>query len=84
MVFFSNFEIMNLDESLDMNPAKASSDGTDYRVFGSKPGAYGAGLQTLIDERCWESDEDLKRVYVAWILFYQEGEIIWCKSLHIY
>ncbi len=22
-----------------------------YRVFGSKPGAYGAGLQTLIDER---------------------------------
>ena len=25
-----------------------------YRVFGSKPGAYGAGLQGLIDERCWE------------------------------
>ena len=24
-----------------------------YRVFGSKPGAYGAGLQTLIDERIW-------------------------------
>ncbi len=37
-----------------------------FRIFGSKPGAYGAGLQTLIDERCWESDEDLKRVYVAW------------------
>ena len=26
-----------------------------YRVFGSKPGAYGAGLQALIDERCWET-----------------------------
>ena len=26
-----------------------------YRVFGSKPGAYGAGLQTLIDERLWEA-----------------------------
>ena len=37
-----------------------------FRIFGSKPGAYGAGLQTLIDERCWESDEDLKRAYVAW------------------
>ena len=37
-----------------------------FRIFGSKPGAYGAGLQTLIDERCWETDEDLKRAYVAW------------------
>ena len=37
-----------------------------FRVFGSKPGAYGAGLQTLIDERCWETDEDLSRAYVAW------------------
>ena len=30
-----------------------------YRVFGSKPGAYGAGLQTLIDERIWDDDGDL-------------------------
>src|SRR5439155_25756248 len=30
-----------------------------YRVFGSKPGAYGAGLQTLIGERIWDSEEDL-------------------------
>src|SRR5690606_38673899 len=30
-----------------------------WRVFGSRPGAYGAGLQALIDERCWESDADL-------------------------
>ena len=37
-----------------------------FRIFGSKPGAYGAGLQTLIDERCWETDEDLARAYVAW------------------
>ncbi len=36
------------------------------RVFGSKPGAYGAGLQALIDERGWESDADLARAYVAW------------------
>ena len=25
-----------------------------YRVFGSKPGAYGAGLQALIDEGGWK------------------------------
>jgi len=37
-----------------------------FRIFGSKPGAYGAGLQTLIDECCWETDADLARAYVAW------------------
>ncbi len=37
-----------------------------YRVFGSKPGAYGAGLQALIDERGWETDADLARAYVSW------------------
>ena len=36
------------------------------RVFGSAPGAYGAGLQALIDERGWESDADLARAYVVW------------------
>ena len=35
-------------------------------MFGSKPGAYGAGLQALIDERGWESEADLARAYVAW------------------
>jgi cobaltochelatase CobN len=37
-----------------------------FRVFGSKPGAYGAGLQALIDERGWATDADLARAYVAW------------------
>jgi cobaltochelatase CobN len=37
-----------------------------YRVFGSKPGAYGAGLQGLIDERCWENTGDLAEAYVNW------------------
>jgi cobaltochelatase CobN len=35
-------------------------------VFGSKPGAYGAGLQALIDERGWAGDADLAHVYLAW------------------
>ena len=37
-----------------------------YRVFGSKPGAYGAGLQALIDERGWADASDLAQAYVAW------------------
>jgi len=39
---------------------------SSYRVFGSKPGAYGAGLQGLIDERCWEEKSDLAEAYVNW------------------
>ena len=37
-----------------------------FRVFGSKPGAYGAGLQALIDERGWRETADLARAYLAW------------------
>ena len=36
------------------------------RVFGSKPGAYGAGLLPLIDARNWRSDADLAEVYEVW------------------
>ena len=38
-----------------------------YRVFGSKPGTYGAGILPLLDERNWRSDQDLAAVYVAWV-----------------
>jgi cobaltochelatase CobN len=37
-----------------------------FRVFGSKPGAYGAGLQALIDERGWQEEADLARAYLVW------------------
>ncbi|CAH0341033.1 Aerobic cobaltochelatase subunit CobN [Rhizobium sp. CECT 9324] len=37
-----------------------------YRVFGSKPGAYGAGLQALIDEKGWEKRGDLAEAYLVW------------------
>jgi cobaltochelatase CobN len=37
-----------------------------YRVFGSKPGAYGAGLQTLIDEGIWQDEADLADAFLGW------------------
>ena len=37
-----------------------------YRIFGSQPGAYGAGLQTLIDERIWQTEGDLADAYLGW------------------
>ncbi len=36
------------------------------RVFGSKPGTYGAGLLALIDSKNWRTDADLAEVYTAW------------------
>ncbi len=36
------------------------------RVFGSKPGTYGAGLLQLLEARDWRGDEDLAAVYEAW------------------
>ena len=37
-----------------------------YRVFGAQPGAYGAGLQALIDERGWREEADLARAWIVW------------------
>ena len=37
-----------------------------FRIFGSKPGAYGAGLQGLIEAQNWTDDEDLARAYINW------------------
>jgi cobaltochelatase CobN len=62
--------VMALDEPEEVNPAaaKAKSEGPkgQFRVFGSKPGAYGAGLQALIDERLWTSGADLAETYLHW------------------
>ncbi|MBA0127357.1 cobaltochelatase subunit CobN [Haloechinothrix sp. YIM 98757] len=36
------------------------------RVFGSKPGTYGAGLLPLMDSGNWRDDADLAEVYAVW------------------
>ncbi|KQI71902.1 cobalamin biosynthesis protein CobN [Loktanella sp. 5RATIMAR09] len=60
--------VQAMDEPDDLNPAaaraKAGEDQT--RVFGSKPGAYGAGLQALIDERIWADKSDFAEAYLEW------------------
>ena len=63
------------DEPAELNPAAArfraerealGEDRAGARVFGSKPGAYGAGLQALIDEKIWENQSDLAEAYLEW------------------
>ena len=50
-------------QGLSQEQAKVRSR---YRIFGSKPGAYGAGLQGLIEAQNWTTDSDLARAYMNW------------------
>ncbi|MFF3486002.1 cobaltochelatase subunit CobN [Streptomyces sp. NPDC002701] len=68
--------VAELDEPADRNYVRAHADEdtaehgdrrrATARIFGSKPGAYGAGLLPLIDARNWRSDADLAEVYAVW------------------
>src|SRR6202000_2380804 len=68
--------VAELDEPADVNylRAHATADHAAHgdwrrattRIFGSKPGAYGAGLLPLIDARNWRDDADLAEVYAVW------------------
>ncbi|CAM3710589.1 cobaltochelatase subunit CobN [Kibdelosporangium persicum] len=65
-----------LDEPSDQNFVRAhvEADRQEHgderratmRIFGSKPGAYGAGILPLIDSRNWRDDADLAEVYAVW------------------
>ncbi|MFC9502194.1 cobaltochelatase subunit CobN [Streptomyces sp. NPDC057002] len=66
----------SLDEPASMNHVRAhvEADLAEHgderrattRIFGSRPGTYGAGLLQLIDSRDWRTDADLAEVYTVW------------------
>jgi len=70
------FAVAGLDEPPELNYLRAHADAdaaahgdrrrATTRIFGSKPGAYGAGLLPLIDARNWRTDADLAEVYAVW------------------
>jgi cobaltochelatase CobN len=61
-----------LAELLDQDPTGGESARgqarrrATTRIFGSKPGTYGAGLLELVDNRSWHDQGDLAAVYEAW------------------
>ena len=65
-----------LDEPAELNyvRAHAQADLAEHgderrattRIFGSAPGAYGAGLLPLMEAGNWRDDADLAQVYTAW------------------
>ncbi|WP_179714415.1 cobaltochelatase subunit CobN [Nocardioides lianchengensis] len=68
--------VAGLEEPLEMNFVRkhAQADLAEHgdlrrattRIFGSKPGSYGAGILQLIESGSWRSDDDLAEVYTAW------------------
>ncbi|MBO0769045.1 MAG: cobaltochelatase subunit CobN [Solirubrobacterales bacterium] len=68
--------VAGLDEPPEMNFVRANTADLagdvstivtrPSRIFGSKPGTYGAGLLQLLETRDWRGDEDLAKVYEAW------------------
>ncbi|EAP96966.1 cobaltochelatase [Janibacter sp. HTCC2649] len=68
--------VVGLDEPLDQNypKAHAMADVHEHgderrsrtRVFGSKPGSYGAGILQVVESGTWRDDKDLAEVYTAW------------------
>ncbi|MGH8999636.1 MAG: cobaltochelatase subunit CobN, partial [Acidimicrobiia bacterium] len=52
-------------ESPDDNYVAAAGH-ADPRCYGPAPGAYGAGILQLLEQRNWRSDDDLAAVYMAW------------------
>ena len=56
------------DEPAEQNFVRAHLDPDERptRIFGSKPGTYGAGLLQLVDSRSWRDDADLAEVYSTW------------------
>ncbi|WP_394363212.1 cobaltochelatase subunit CobN [Amycolatopsis sp. SB7-3] len=68
--------VANLDEPDEQNFVRAhtradlAAHGDERRattrIFGSKPGAYGAGLLPLMDSGNWRDDKDLAEVYAVW------------------
>jgi len=74
--------VVELDEPLDQNfprkhyladlakhhtmPDHEAQAQARYRIFGSKPGSYGAGILPLMETGNWKNDDDLARAFLAW------------------
>ncbi len=47
-------------------PDRAAQRRASYRLFGGKPGAYGAGPERLVEEKAWETRGELGNIYIEY------------------
>jgi len=50
-------------QGIDFEKAKEEAC---YRIFGCRPGAYGAGVCDAIDSKNWKDEHDLAEIYITW------------------
>lgn len=65
--FIRKHYLEELDEWKDQDISiEEAEEKAAYRIFGSPPGSYGAGILPLIQERNWSSDADFAATYINW------------------
>lgn len=67
--------VANLDDSTPnfVRDHTQMERGSPNRIFGCKPGNYGAGILPLIESGNWQDSEDLADVFMEWGKFAHEG-----------
>ncbi len=58
--------VASLEEPEEMNYVKKHCDGEPVRIFGDMPGAHGAGVSHVLENKNWESIDDLAKAYINW------------------
>jgi len=67
MNFVKKHYIKEVEEKIKNGIEKEVAEDTSlFRIFSAKPGIYGAGVGKLLDEKNWESHEDMAKVFVEW------------------
>lgn len=61
-------EVASLDEPPEMNFIKKhdQDNGEDYRIFASRPGTYGNGVNLAVYASAWRDEKDLTDVFMQW------------------
>ena len=57
-------------------PQDEAAQRAGHRIFGAKPGSYGAGILPLIQEKNWQADADFAEAYVNW------GGYAYARDIH--
>jgi cobaltochelatase CobN len=57
--------LVDLEKKKDL-PMEDAEAQARYRMFGAKPGAYGAGILPLIETGNWQNEKDFARAFLEW------------------
>jgi cobaltochelatase CobN len=68
-------EVASLPETEEMNFLKKHSrEGESHRIFASRPGTYGNGVNLAVYASAWKEEKDLTDVFIQWNSYaYGEG-----------